>query len=234
MRIDRFMSDAGLLSRRECAAAVSRGLITADGVPVTAPSVHIDPERQTIAYRGTPVIYRAFTYIMLNKPEGYVSATEDRSLPYVVELLSPELQRVGLFPAGRLDRDTTGLLVLTNDGALAHAWLSPRRHVEKLYRFTCREPLCPEAEARCAAGITIGDYVCKPAVLCPDPDRLGGTVTLTEGKYHQIKRMLGALGNAVTSLERLAFGTLRLDPSLPRGGYRFLTEAEITALRSCV
>ncbi len=232
MRIDKFMTEAGLLSRKECAAAVKRGLIAIDGVPAKNAADHIDPEKVTVTYRGEAVEYRAFTYLMINKPAGYVSATDDRSLPYVVELVTPQLQKIGLFPAGRLDRDTTGLLVLTNDGKLAHALLTPRHHVEKKYRFTCESPLSPDAEARFAAGLTIGDYECKPAVLEADADRMGGIITLTEGKYHQIKRMLFAVDNACTSLCRISFGNIPLDETLAPGEYRFLTAEEIASLKA--
>lgn len=231
MRIDKFMSDSGLLSRREAADAAKRGELLVDGARVPSVSLHIDPEKQTVTYRGEPVIYRPFTYVMLNKPEGYVSATDDRSLPCVTELLSPELRRVGLFPMGRLDRDTVGLMILTSDGALSHYLLSPKHHVEKEYRFRAERPLPEDAEARFSAGLPIDGYLCKSAGLVPDPDRAGGVITLTEGKYHQIKRMLEALDNKVTYLERISFGGIPLDPALPRGGYRLLNDGEIAKLK---
>ena len=231
MRIDKFISDSGIASRRECAAAAKRGQVLIDGVPVRDASRHIDPEAQTVVYMGREVSYRKFTYVMLNKPEGYVSATEDSRLPVVTELLSDELRRIELFPVGRLDRDTVGLMILTNNGQLAHTLLSPKRHVEKKYFFKCAEPLAQGAEDQFLNGVTLADgYECKSAVIEPSEDRLSGVITLTEGKYHQIKRMIAASGNRVTYLERITFGTLALDTNLERGQWRFLTDNEIKGL----
>ncbi len=232
MRIDKFMSDTGILSRKEAALAAKRGELLLDGEKIPSVSLHIDPEKQTITYRGTPIVYRAFTYIMLNKPAGYVSATDDKNLPYVTELLPEAERRQGLFPAGRLDRDTVGLMILTNDGALSHYLLSPKHHVEKKYRFEAEKPLSADAEVRFAEGMKIDGYVCKSAGLCLNPDRLGGVITLTEGKYHQIKRMLEALDNKITFLERITFGGIQLDETLPRGGFRYLTDEEVTLLKN--
>jgi 16S rRNA pseudouridine516 synthase len=164
---------------------------------------------------------------MLNKPVGYVSATEDSSLPVLTELLPEELQRRDLFPVGRLDRDTVGLMILTNDGQTAHAVLSPKKHVEKIYRFECAVPMANDAEERFSRSITLADgYECKSAVLVCDTDRLGGYITLTEGKYHQIKRMVAATDNRVTFLKRVSFGGIKLDESLAPGEWRYLTETE--------
>ena len=180
---------------------------------------------------GREAIYRRYTYVMLNKPEGYVSATEDSKLPVVTELLPDELRRQELFPVGRLDRDTVGLMILTNNGALSHTLLSPKRHVEKEYRFECAEPLPDNAEDAFLRGITLRDgYECKPSELKCDSDRLGGYITLTEGKYHQIKRMIASFNNRVTRLERVKFAGISLDSSLSRGEWRYLTECEIKLL----
>ena len=231
MRIDRFLSDMGIASRRESAAAAKRGQITVDGAVVRDPSKHIDPERVSVCYMGRAIEYNKYVYVMLNKPEGYVSATEDSRLPVVTELLSEELRKIELFPVGRLDRDTVGLMILTNDGELAHRLLSPKRHVEKEYRFKCAEELTDGAEQLFLKGVTLRDgYECKSAKLEADSDRLGGVITLTEGKYHQIKRMVASLGNAVTYLERISFATIPLDRTLSRGEWRFLTEEEIKTL----
>ena len=230
MRIDKLISECGLASRKEAAAAAKRGLVSVNGKPVKDLSAHIDPEKDAVVFAGEPVVYRKFLYLMLNKPAGYVSATEDSRFPYVVELLPPVYQRIGLFPVGRLDKDTVGLMILTNNGQLAHDLLSPRHHVEKRYRFTCEAPLSPDAEERVAAGLPIDGYVCKEATLLPDADRRGGIIVLTEGKYHQIKRMLEALDNRITSLERISFAGIPLDPALPRGAFRPLTAEEETLL----
>lgn len=227
MRIDRFLSDMGIATRREAKDAGRRGGVLVDGKPVKDVSVHIDPDKNRISYLGREIEYRRNTYVMLNKPEGYVSATEDSRLPVVTELLSDELRKIELFPVGRLDRDTVGMMILTNDGQSAHDLLSPKHHVTKEYRFKCDEPLPLGTEERFADSITLADgYECKPAGLICDPDRLGGIITLTEGKYHQIKRMIAASGSHVTFLERISFADIPLDDSLARGEWRYLTEKE--------
>lgn len=233
MRIDKMISSMGIASRREIAKVAKNGGILIDGIVVKDPSRHIDPEKSTITYLGRVLRYQTFTYVMLNKPTGYVSATEDTRLPYVLELLSPEHQKMGLFPVGRLDRDTTGLMILTNNGTLAHDLLSPKHHVEKEYRFTLERPLVSFAEERLLEGITIdvGER-CKSARLLCDDDRMGGVIVLTEGKYHEIKRMMEALDNRIVTLERIRFATIPLDNALARGEWRELTEEEIAVLLS--
>ena len=231
MRIDKLLSELGIASRKEAARVAKSGGVIVDGVPVKDLSKHIDPDRSRVVYLGREVTYQKFTYVMLNKPEGYVSATDDKSLPYVTELLPEELRRRELFPVGRLDRDTVGLMILTNNGVLAHSLLSPKHHVEKEYYFTAAEPLDADAERDFKEGITLADgYECKPAGLVLSEDRREGRITLTEGKYHQIKRMIASRSNRVTSLERISFGSIRLDPSLSRGEWRYLTDEEIAVL----
>ena len=231
MRIDKLLSELGLCTRREAAKIAKSGGITVDGLPVKDVSGHIDPEKSRVTLLGREVLYQKYTYVMLNKPEGYVSATDDKSLPYVTELLPEELRRRELFPVGRLDRDTVGLMILTNNGGLAHSLLSPRHHVTKEYYFTAAEPLRAGAEADFESGITLADgYECKPAELYLSESRREGRIVLTEGKYHQIKRMIAAQNNRVTSLERISFGGIPLDSSLKRGEWRYLTNEEIKAL----
>ncbi len=233
MRLDKLLSECGLASRKEAAGFAKGGRITVNGEVERSISRHIDPERDTVTFCGERVLYRPFTYIMLHKPQGYISATEDGRLPVVTELLSPELQRLGLFPSGRLDRDTVGLMILTNDGVLSHRLLSPRRHVEKVYAFRVDDPIPPNTEEAFLTGITIGENeICKPARLSVSADRLSGEITLTEGKYHQIKRMMLAVGTHICYLSRLSFGGVRLDPALKCGEYRHLTEDEVALLRS--
>ena len=235
MRIDRFLSQAGLASRKEIAKAAKSGHVCVNGVCVKDCSAHIDPNVDCVTFYGEKVKNDPFVYVLLNKPEGYVSATEDTRFPPVTDLLDPVLQKRGLFPCGRLDKDTVGLMLLTDDGALAHLLLSPKRHVPKTYRFACAEPLCKEAEKAFLEGMTLGNGdELKEAHLCCDEGRMAGTVSIVEGKYHQIKRMFGALDNRITELERISFGPLSLDASLKRGEYRPLTEAEIAALRDAV
>ena len=231
MRIDKLLSDMGLATRSEARAACKSGQVLVDGAPVKDSSCHVDPERQSIAFRGREISYRRYTYVMLNKPEGYVSATEDSKLPVVTELLDDELRRMELFPVGRLDRDTTGLMILTNNGPLAHRVLSPKHHVPKVYRFTAAEPMKEGVEDEFRDGVTLADgYECKSAVIELDSDRMGGFITLTEGKYHQIKRMVASTHNRVVTLERITFGGIELDRNLARGEYRMLTADEIAML----
>ena len=231
MRIDKLLSEMGIATRREAAKVAKAGGVTVDGVPVRDVSAHVDPAVSRISYMGRELVYERYVYVMLNKPEGYVSATDDKSLPYVTELLPEELRRRELFPVGRLDRDTTGLMILTNNGKLAHSVLSPKHHVEKVYYFTAAEPLADGAEETFAEGVTLADgYECKSARLELSSDRMSGTIVLTEGKYHQIKRMIASTGNKVTSLERISFAGIALDESLSRGEWRYLTEREAQML----
>ena len=172
MRIDKLLSELGLCTRREAAKIAKSGGITVDGVAVKDVSGHIDPEKSRITFLGREVVYQKYTYVMLNKPTGYVSATDDKSLPYVTELLPEELRRRELFPVGRLDRDTVGLMILTNNGLLAHSLLSPKHHVKKEYFFTAAEPLRSGAEEEFKNGVTLADgYECKPAELYLSGDR---------------------------------------------------------------
>ena len=227
MRLDKFLSEMGISSRKETALLAKKGQITVDGLPIKDASKHIDPEKSRVVFCGREISYSKYTYVMLNKPEGYVSATEDSKLPVVTELLSDELRRMELFPVGRLDRDTVGLMILTNNGQLAHRLLSPKHHVEKEYYFKCAEPLVAGAEEKFKNNIVLADgYECKSAELFCDSDRMGGRIILTEGKYHQIKRMIASLGNKVTFLERIRFSDIPLDSSLQRGEWRILSERE--------
>ena len=231
MRIDKFLSELGIASRKEAAKVAKSGGIIIDGIAVRDVSKHIDPEKSKVIYLGREIVYQKYTYVMLNKPTGYVSATDDKSLPYVTELLPEELRRRELFPVGRLDRDTVGLMILTNNGVLAHSLLSPKHHVTKEYYFTAAEPVREGAEEHFKDGVTLADgYECKPAELYLSEDRREGRILLTEGKYHQIKRMIAAQDNRVTSLERISFGGILLDRTLARGEWRYLTKEEIDIL----
>ena len=231
MRIDKLLSELGIASRKDAARVAKSGGVLVDGIPVRDLSRHIDPAVSSVVYQGREVVYQKYTYVMLNKPEGYVSATDDRSLPYVTELLPEELRRRELFPVGRLDRDTVGLMILTNNGRLAHSLLSPKHHVTKEYYFTAAEPIREGAEEIFKNGVTLADgYECKEAILRLEEGRRSGVIVLTEGKYHQIKRMIASQNNRVTSLERISFGGIELDRSLSRGQWRYLTKEEIEIL----
>lgn len=233
MRIDKFLSEQGIASRKEAAKAAKGGGVLINGVAVKDLSTHIDPDLADVIYLGRRVEYKKFIYVMLNKPEGYVSATDDPHLPFVTELLPDELRKRDLFPVGRLDKDTVGLMILTNNGQLAHSLLSPKRHVEKDYYFTAKVPMREGVEEYFRDGVTLADgYECKSAKIVLDNDRMGGIITLTEGKYHQIKRMVAASDNRVVSLERISFGGISLDKELDRGQWRYLTTEEIALLES--
>lgn len=228
MRLDKFLTHLGVASRTEAARAARCGEILVDGLPVTRTNVQIDPKQQVVTFRGEVLSYHEVVWLMLYKPSGILSATEDGKGRTVIDLLPERLQKQGLFPCGRLDKDTTGLLFLTNDGALSHRLLSPKHHVAKVYHYTLERPFM-DAD-RFADGITLdGGYHTKPAelrILTPTT----GEITLTEGKYHQIKRMFEAVGNRVTALSRLSFAGIPLDPALAPGEFRPLTEEELAVL----
>lgn len=227
MRIDKFISEIGVASRKDASRVAKKGGVLVDGEPVKDLSVHIDPNVNIVTYLGRVLQYEKFIYVMLNKPAGYVSATEDSRLPVVTELLPAELQKRELFPVGRLDRDTVGLMLLTNNGQLAHALLAPKKHVSKKYYFECSEPLPDTAEEQFRLGVVLADgYECKSAALDMESERRFGIITLTEGKYHQIKRMIASLGSSVTYLKRISFADIELDPTLAEGEWRYLTDAE--------
>lgn len=227
MRLDRYLGEAGVASRSEATKRIRARQVTVNGETVRDPAVHIDPETAVVTLCGEIVRWRRFVYVMLNKPAGYVSATEDRG-PTVMDLLPPAFGRMRMFPCGRLDIDTVGFLLVTNDGALAHELLSPRHHVGKTYRFRCDPPISEQTARKLETGVDIGDCVTAPASvsLYPDSDGAAGEITVCEGKFHQIKRMFASCGSAITFLERLRFGGVSLDPSLPRGEWRYLHEEE--------
>ena len=234
MRLDKFLSETGTLTRSESGRAVRAGKITVNGRVARSPSEQIDPERDEIFLAGEHIAYRKFIYILLNKPDGYVSATEDEREKTVLELLPEKLQKLSLFACGRLDKHTLGLMLLTNDGQLAHDLLSPRHHVAKRYRFSVKFPLTAEEIEQLEKGTVLDDgYETKPSKIEADSDGKGGIITLIEGKYHQIKRMMESVHNQITALERISFGPLTLDAALARGEWRYLTEAEEVALQAC-
>ena len=229
MRLDKMLSECGIATRKESARAAKAGQISVNGVPVRNADTKVDPETDTVVYCGRPVRYRKYVYFMLNKPDGYVSATEDGKDPVVTELLPEEYRKMGIFPCGRLDKHTLGLMLLTNDGALSHRLLAPKSHVAKSYGFDVKFPLSEADLAELEAGVDIGGYVTKPCRVVLSDDK-SGVITITEGKYHQIKLMMEAVHNQITRLERLTFGPLSLDPDLERGEWRELTPDEIDAL----
>ena len=232
-RLDKLLASTGHWSRREVKDLVRQGRVLADGRPAARPEDKFDPERVRLSVDGREVDCAPFVYLMLHKPAGLLSATEDRNQKTVLDLLPEHLRRRGLFPVGRLDKDTEGLLLLTNDGPLAHRLLSPRHHVDKSYFVRVDGALGREDAEAFAAGMTLADgLACLPAglELLDTPD--AAIVTLREGKYHQIKRMLAARGKPVVYLKRLTMGPLSLDPALEKGEWRPLTAEELAAIRS--
>ncbi|MBQ7301941.1 MAG: rRNA pseudouridine synthase [Clostridia bacterium] len=238
MRLDKYMSAAGVLSRKECAAAVKRGRILVDGIPAAKADIQVQPG-QAVTLDGVPVIYREYTYIMMHKPRGVVSATDDPGERTVLDLLPEQLRRLNLFPCGRLDKNTTGFVLLTSDGVLSHRVLAPKRHAEKVYRFTVKFPLSEDDVKTLEGGVSLSadsyaeEFLTAPCTVLPDEDRLGGRIVLTEGKYHQIKRMMEAVHNQITSLARISFCGIDLDPELQPGEWRYLTAEEEAQLKKC-
>lgn len=233
-RLDKLLAGTGKWSRREVKALVRQGLVRVDGRLAASAEDKLDPAVAIVTVAGETVALHRFTYVMLHKPAGVLTATEDRKQPTVLDLLPPELRRIGLAPVGRLDKDTEGLLLLTNDGELAHRLLSPKYHVDKRYLARVDGELSAADTEAFARGMTLGDGLeCLPAGLEVLPDRVC-IVTLREGKFHQVKRMLAARGAPVLYLKRLSMGPLTLDDSLAAGAYRLLRAEEILALyRAC-
>ena len=228
MRIDKFVSECKVATRSETATAVRAGQVLLDGVPVKRSDTPVDPETANVTYCGEVVRYRRNTYVLLNKPDGYVSATEDKKEKTVLDLLPESVTKFGVFPCGRLDKNTLGLMLLTDNGPLAHTLLSPKKHVEKVYRFACAHAPSEADLAALESGVDIGGYVTKPCRVRMTGET-AGEITLAEGKYHQIKLMFQAVNNRILYLERIRFAFLTLD-GLERGAWRYLTEEEIQRL----
>lgn len=233
-RLDKLLAGTGKWSRREVKALVRQGLVRVDGRLAASAEDKLDPAAAIVTVAGETISLCRFTYVMLHKPAGVLTATEDRKQPTVLDLLPPELRRIGLAPVGRLDKDTEGLLLLTNDGELTHRLLSPKYHVDKRYLARVDGELSATDAEAFARGMTLGDGLeCLPAGLELLPGH-ACIVTLREGKFHQVKRMLAARGAPVLYLKRLSMGPLTLDDSLAAGAYRLLRAEEILALyRAC-
>lgn len=227
MRLDKYISDCGAASRREIKQMIKAGRITLNGVTATAPDLKLDPENAVVAIDGTSLKYDKYHYFMLNKPAGVLSATDDGKQKTVLDLFSAEDRKFKPFPVGRLDKDTTGLLLITDDGDFAHKIISPKSAIFKLYQAWTETPVNDADAAAFKQGVTLADGTkCLPAglTLCCDGSCL---VTVMEGKYHQVKRMLASRGKPVTALKRLKIGDLELDESLKTGEYRPLTADEL-------
>ena len=229
-RLDKLLADQGLASRKELRAIIRDGRVQVDGVTVTQPEHKLDPAQASVRVDGEPVRWQRFHYYMMDKPTGVVTATEDKKQRTVLDLLPPELKRLGLFPVGRLDKDTSGLLLLTDDGEFAHRVISPKSCVKKRYYAEVEGEANEEDVRAFSRGIVLGDGTqCLPATL----ELLGGgacAVTVMEGKYHQVRRMLASRGKPVRVLRRLSVGGLKLDDTLGPGGVRELGEKDLCTL----
>jgi len=230
MRLDKLLSHLNCGSRKETQAMIKAGRVTVNSIPIRDPAWKVSPETATITLDAQTITYQAQRYFMLHKPPGVITATRDERRQTVLDLF-PNAERRGLFAVGRLDRDTEGLLLLTDDGAFSHALASPKHHVKKIYEALVEGELLPQAAERFQAGLILKDGVeCRPAELEPMEESQWFRITLYEGKYHQVKRMLAAVGGKVVRLRRVQIGELRLDPALQPGQFRPLTEQELMIL----
>lgn len=233
MRLDKLLAHLNCGSRKEVQAMIRAGRVAVDGAVLTDPAAKVDPDTAQVALDGQAQTYRAQRYYMLNKPAGVITASRDERHDTVLGLF-PENMRRGLFAVGRLDKDTEGLLIITDDGALSHALMSPARHVSKVYEAVVEGELARDAAERFQKGLALRDGTeCLPARLeiLSEGAETRVRVTLREGKYHQVKRMVAAVGGTVVQLRRVQLGGLLLDPNLPAGAFRELTGEELELLR---
>ena len=235
-RLDKIISNLGYGSRKEIKSLVKKGLVKVDGEIVKDNGLLIDPEKSVININGEDLFYREYIYLMMNKPDGVISATYDNREETVIDLLEVEHQVFNPFPVGRLDKDTVGLLLLTNDGELNHRLISPKWHVDKVYYAKIDKAVDEKDIEAFKNGITLDDgYKCKEGkleIISSSNEGSEVMVTIQEGKYHQVKRMFEALGKTVVYLKRTEFGGLPLDQELEEGEYRELTEDELALLKS--
>ena len=231
-RVDKVLSNMGFGSRREIKEKMKKKLVTVNGEMISDPGFKVDPDEDKIIIEGEEVFYRKYIYLMMNKPQGVVSATFDNHDQTVIDLLPFDYKAFDPAPVGRLDKDTVGFLLITNDGELNHKLLSPRSHVDKVYYAYLEKEASEEDISAFEKGVVLSDgYKCMPAGLkIGDDDKKEVYVTLREGKFHQVKRMFHARDNEVTYLQRIAFGPLSLDEELEEGDFRELTEEELEAL----
>jgi len=234
-RIDKILSNLGFGTRKEIKAIVKSGEIKIDGTVIKDSSMKIDPDKSTIEVGGNVVGYKKYIYILMNKPQGVVSATFDNYDETVIDILEPEYQAFKPFPIGRLDKDTEGLLLITNDGELNHRMISPKNHVDKVYYAEIDKYLDEEDVNKFKNGIQLKDgYKCLPGklhIIESNEDGARVEVTIQEGKFHQVKRMFNALGKNVVYLKRIKFGPIELDEDLNLGQYRELSKNEIENIK---
>ena len=235
-RLDKIISNLGYGSRKEIKAIARKGLIEVDGVIVKDSSMNVDPDKSVIKINGEEIFYREYIYLMMNKPDGVISATHDNRDETVIDLLEIDHQAFDPFPVGRLDKDTVGLLLLTNDGELNHRLISPKWKVDKVYYAKIDKKVTEKDVEAFKKGITLDDgYVCKEAkleILNASDEGSEINLTIQEGKFHQVKRMFEAVDKKVVYLKRIEFGGLSLDEELEEGEYRELTEEELAQLKS--
>lgn len=231
MRIDKLLANSTSSGRKEIKQFIKKGQVTVNGVTVTDPGFHVDENTDKVVMCGEEIRYLKYAYLMLNKPDGYVSATYDKHYPVVTDLVPGQYSHMELFPVGRLDIDTHGLLLITNDGDLAHRLLSPKSHVPKTYYAELASTVTQEDINIFKEGIKLGeDFTTLPAVLEPLADKKSAMVTICEGKFHQVKRMFESVDNKVLYLKRISMGSLQLDKNLAEGECRPLTDEEINNL----
>ena len=229
MRLDKFLSESSCYSRSEVHKLIKKSLVVADGKIAKTPDMKVD-ESSTIYVNNVLIPYKKYIYLMLNKPDGYISATEDKHDPVVVDLIPQEYKHYQAFPVGRLDKDTVGLLLLTNDGRFDHALMSPKANLYKRYFATLDKPAQIEDIETFAKGMEFKDFTAKPAKLEITANPCEVFIEISEGKFHQVKRMCERVGKNVTSLKRVAIGNLQLDETLPLGSARELTLEEMAIL----
>ena len=229
-RLDKLLADMGIASRKELKQIIREGRVSVNGKAATSPETKVDGENCLITLDGRPLRYAAFHYYMMDKPVGILTATEDKNKKTVLDLVTPEMRRMGVFPVGRLDKDTSGMLLLTDDGDFAHRVISPKSAVKKRYYAKVDGTATEEDVKAFENGLVLADGLhCLPAKL----EITGGDecfVTVTEGKYHQVRRMLASRGKPVLKLRRLSVGALKLDDSLGAGGFRELCQEEMEAV----
>ena len=233
MRLDRWLVTLGEGSRSQLQKLIRQGKAQVNGRVITDPGFSCDTDTSALALNGQAIDGRLKRHVMLHKPSGLLTAARDKKQPTIMDLLPGVYSAVGCMPVGRLDKDTTGLLFLTTDGELNHRLLAPGRHVDKVYRATVDGPLTESDVAAFAAGLKLSDFDALPAkleILSSSDAQAVALVTVQEGKFHQVKRMFSAVGREVTALHRLSFGPLELDPALPEGQWRELTDDELQSL----
>ena len=231
-RLDKILASQGVGSRKDAGALIRKGAVEVNGRMVRRPEEKVDGEQDEISVYGKRLLVKKYLYIMMNKPAGVLSAARDSRTPTVIDLLPEPLRRRGLFPAGRLDKDTTGLLIITDDGDMAHRMLAPKSHVMKRYEAVLDIPADEEDVDAFSKGIPLQDFVCRPARLELEKGTCIARVEVQEGKFHQVKRMFAARGKTVLTLKRLRIGGLDLDETLQPGQARELNKEEIALIFS--